>query len=258
MGRSLDSLATRSRPAIPLGYAPDEPGNLRWTTSAVAGSTGATAPTGQGGLDEQRHRRQHRKRGGNFGAAEAQRDGSRPSRSPFPMSIGESLLRETRMARGRGLRPRRGLPGRPVPPSGSGCSIAFGASSARPGSAERLRLAVYDIMAAREDLIRRGVEVSDLFHSTPARNPSLGPTRKVAPQHLRDIQGSDGNGWLLQEIKERLPGRLDWRRQKGLTDMDVETLRGAPARGGGAPRSLRGERSEAPLVGLLRRLHRRA
>ena len=69
-------------------------------------------------------------------------------------------------------------------------------------------MAVYDIDAAREDLISRGVEVSELFHSVPGEEPGPGPDpegRSYAT--FASFEDPDGNGWLLQEIKERLPGR---------------------------------------------------
>jgi catechol 2,3-dioxygenase-like lactoylglutathione lyase family enzyme len=93
-------------------------------------------------------------------------------------------------------------------PPGSGCSIAFGkgVTTADPGSSQRSELAVNDIDAAREDLISRGVEVSELFHldggQVPGRDPEDRPYMTLA-----SFSDPDGNGWLLQEIKERLPGR---------------------------------------------------
>jgi catechol 2,3-dioxygenase-like lactoylglutathione lyase family enzyme len=101
-------------------------------------------------------------------------------------------------------------------PPGSGCSIQFGTSitSQEPGSAQGLYLAVRDIEAAREELLAHGVEVSEVFHEgTPgARFQEAGRVSGPAPD--RGTYGSfatfsdpDGNGWLLQEITTRLPGR---------------------------------------------------
>ena len=93
-------------------------------------------------------------------------------------------------------------------PPGSGCSVAFGKGiiKAEPGSVERLEMAVYDIAAAREDLISRGVEVSELFHRDERARP--GPDPEGRSYHTyATFKDPDGNGWLLQEIKERLPGR---------------------------------------------------
>jgi catechol 2,3-dioxygenase-like lactoylglutathione lyase family enzyme len=95
-------------------------------------------------------------------------------------------------------------------PPGSGCSIHFGKGlgTMEPGSVERLELAVHDIEAAREDLISRGVEVSEVFHGAPGEEPTSGPDPDGRPYTtLASFEDPDGNGWLLQEIKERLPGR---------------------------------------------------
>lgn len=94
-------------------------------------------------------------------------------------------------------------------PPGSGCSIQFGTglTTAEPGSAERLEMAVYDIDAAREDLIGRGVEVSELFHrSDEGIAPGPDPQRSSYNTYA-SFNDPDGNGFLLQEITERLPGR---------------------------------------------------
>lgn len=102
-------------------------------------------------------------------------------------------------------------------PRGSACSIIFGegVTSAPPGSSEGLQLTVYDIDEARADLIARGVEVSELFHDTTGIFHHAGSEGRVsgpAPEHadygsFAAFSDPDGNGWLLQEIKTRLPGR---------------------------------------------------
>jgi catechol 2,3-dioxygenase-like lactoylglutathione lyase family enzyme len=102
-------------------------------------------------------------------------------------------------------------------PPGSGCSIIFGTgvTSAPPGSAEGLQLAVYDIGEARADLVGRGVDVSELFHDETGIFHHAGAKARVsgpAPEHrnygsFAAFSDPDGNGWLLQEIKQRLPGR---------------------------------------------------
>ena len=103
-------------------------------------------------------------------------------------------------------------------PPGSGCSVIFGKNIAvaAPGAARDLHLVVSDIVAAREALLRRGVEVSEPFHDTGgvfhhigpeglARGPN--PERKSYASYV-SFSDPDGNGWLLQEITERLTGRL--------------------------------------------------
>ena len=105
-------------------------------------------------------------------------------------------------------------------PPGSACSIIFGKgiTSARPGSIDRLVLAVSDIDAARDELRSHGVEVS-VFHDaggglgggfyagTEARAPGPDPQRRSYATYA-SFSDPDGNVWLLQEIKERLPGRV--------------------------------------------------
>jgi catechol 2,3-dioxygenase-like lactoylglutathione lyase family enzyme len=102
-------------------------------------------------------------------------------------------------------------------PPGSGCSIIFGegVTSAPPGSADGLQLSVYDIDEARADLVRRGIDVSEPFHDATGIFHHAGTEGRVsgpAPDHADygsfvSFSDPDGNGWLLQEIKKRLPGR---------------------------------------------------
>ena len=94
-------------------------------------------------------------------------------------------------------------------PTHSECSIAFGSglTKAPPGSAEHLEIVVSDIEAAREDLINRGVEVSDFFHFGPdGSGPGLDAERRTY-QSYATFSDPDGNSWLLQEVTTRLPGR---------------------------------------------------
>jgi catechol 2,3-dioxygenase-like lactoylglutathione lyase family enzyme len=105
-------------------------------------------------------------------------------------------------------------------PPGSPCSIIFGkgVTSAKPGSIDRLVLAVDDITAARDELVSHGVEVS-VFHDAggglgggfyaraEARAPGPDPQRRSYASYA-SFSDPDGNTWLLQEIKERLPGRV--------------------------------------------------
>ncbi len=108
-----------------------------------------------------------------------------------------------------------------VTPHNSGASIIFGkgADSPKPGSVHNLILAVDDIDAARNDLLARGVDVSEVFHFTAG---PFNTTVENPRAHGRDPEGRsyfsfasfedpDRNGWLLQEITMRLPGR-EWKR----------------------------------------------
>jgi catechol 2,3-dioxygenase-like lactoylglutathione lyase family enzyme len=102
-------------------------------------------------------------------------------------------------------------------PPGSACSIIFGegVTSAPPGSADGLQLTVYDIDEARAELIGRGVDVSETFHDVTGIFHHAGTEGRAngpAPEHADygsfvAFSDPDGNGWLLQEIKTRLPGR---------------------------------------------------
>ena len=104
-----------------------------------------------------------------------------------------------------------------VTPPGSACSFVFGKgiTKATPGSLQGLELAVEDIEAARAELIGRGVEVSEMFHfegdivhftGTHGRLPGPDPERR-SYLTWASFSDPDGNGWMLQEIKARLPGR---------------------------------------------------
>jgi catechol 2,3-dioxygenase-like lactoylglutathione lyase family enzyme len=109
-------------------------------------------------------------------------------------------------------------------PPGSGCSIIFGrnVTAAAPGSAQGLYLIVSDIKAARAELLRRGVQISEVFHDgagvyAGTDEPYLfGRLRASGPdpdhrsyRSFASFHDPDGNGWLLQEITTRLPGRVD-------------------------------------------------
>jgi catechol 2,3-dioxygenase-like lactoylglutathione lyase family enzyme len=97
-------------------------------------------------------------------------------------------------------------------PPGSLCSIQFGAgvTSAAPGSAQGLYLVVSDVDAARAALVNRGVEVSELFHRGPGADRLSGPDpQRQSYASFASFSDPDGNGWLLQEVTTRLPGRID-------------------------------------------------
>lgn len=96
-------------------------------------------------------------------------------------------------------------------PPGSPCSIHFGkgVTTAAPGSIKNLYLVVSDIEAARDELISRGVEISGAFHFAAPGGPRV-PGRAPDGRSygtFATFSDPDGNSWLLQEIKSRLPGR---------------------------------------------------
>jgi catechol 2,3-dioxygenase-like lactoylglutathione lyase family enzyme len=108
-------------------------------------------------------------------------------------------------------------------PPGSGCSVIFGknVTAAAPGAAQGLYLIVSDIEAARRDLLARGIEVSELFHNEGVYAGTdeaylFGRVRVGGPdaehrsyRSFASFRDPDGNGWLLQELTARLPGRID-------------------------------------------------
>jgi catechol 2,3-dioxygenase-like lactoylglutathione lyase family enzyme len=97
-------------------------------------------------------------------------------------------------------------------PPGSLCSIQFGMglTSAAPGSAKGTYLVVSDIEAARAELVGRGVEVSELFHRGGKEGRLSGPDpQRRSYASFASFSDPEGNGWLLQEVTARLPGRVD-------------------------------------------------
>lgn len=104
-----------------------------------------------------------------------------------------------------------------VTPPGSPCSVHFGThvTAVSPGSAQQLWLIVSDIQAARAELAARGVEVSEVFHfagwnrlEPKGRISGVAPGRQTYASFV-SFSDPDGNGWLLQEVTNRLPGRVD-------------------------------------------------
>ena len=96
-----------------------------------------------------------------------------------------------------------------TPPSSS-CSVQFGAklTSAAPGSATSY-LVVSDIVSAREKLLAAGVQVGEVFHFGE-KGLESGPDPNRGTYRSRAVfNDPDGNGWILQEITQRLPGRID-------------------------------------------------
>lgn len=102
-------------------------------------------------------------------------------------------------------------------PAGSGCSIIIGdqVTSAAPGSVQGLHLIVDDIVAARAELVGRGIDVGEVFHDAGGVFHHAGEKARISGPHPgRATYGSfaaftdpDGNSWVLQEVTERAPGR---------------------------------------------------
>ena len=153
-----------------------------------------------------------------------------------------------------------------VTPHNSEATIIFGkgVTSAKAGSAHSLVLAVDDIDAARDDLIARGVDVSEVFHyaggpfNNAVENPRVGGRDPQGRSYFSfaSFEDPDGNGWLLQEIQTRLPGR-EWKLTRARA-MDVATLAELLRETARAPRPLREDARQAPLVGLVHALPERA
>jgi catechol 2,3-dioxygenase-like lactoylglutathione lyase family enzyme len=121
-------------------------------------------------------------------------------------------------------------------PTGSGCSVIFGknVTAAAPGSAQGLYLIVSDIAAARNELLGHGVEMSEVFHDAagvyagPDEPYLFGRLRASGPdpeqrsyRTFASFHDPDGNGWLLQEITTRLPGRIDSAETKFASTSDL-------------------------------------
>jgi catechol 2,3-dioxygenase-like lactoylglutathione lyase family enzyme len=117
-------------------------------------------------------------------------------------------------------------------PPNSPASIIFGkgVTLTKPGSADCLTLAVDNIEAARDDLIARGVKVSEVFHfaggpfNNAVENPRVAGRDPQGRSYwsFASFEDPDGNGWLLQEIQTRLPGR-EWKLARS-PSTDVATL----------------------------------
>jgi catechol 2,3-dioxygenase-like lactoylglutathione lyase family enzyme len=128
-------------------------------------------------------------------------------------------------------------------PPGSGSSIQFGVNltSAAPGSAQAMLLAVSDIEAARKELVARGVDASEVFHcetGTACRFPGVGVrVNGTQPERLSyssfvSFSDPDGNGWLLQEVTRRLAGRQAGDTRYGSArDLAEAMIRAAKAHG---------------------------
>jgi catechol 2,3-dioxygenase-like lactoylglutathione lyase family enzyme len=138
-------------------------------------------------------------------------------------------------------------------PPGSHCSVLFGngVTTEKPGSVQGLHLIVSDVETARTELIDRGVSVSTIFHDVGGVFHHAGEEGRVhGPHPARTSYGSfaafndpDGNGWVFQEVTERLPGRVhNGTAFSSTTDLASALRRAAAAHG--AHEAVTGEHDE--------------
>ena len=145
-------------------------------------------------------------------------------------------------------------------PPGSASSVIFGknVTAAMPGSVQGLYLIVSDIVAARDELFGRGVEISEVFHDAAGvyagpdepylfgrrRVSGLDPERR-SYRSFASFNDPDGNGWLLQEVTTRLPGRIDSAETTFASESDLAgALRRAEAAHGEHEKRSGGKRDE--------------
>jgi catechol 2,3-dioxygenase-like lactoylglutathione lyase family enzyme len=124
--------------------------------------------------------------------------------------------------------PAPGVRGVQFTPPGSQASIQFGenTNSMTPGSLQGLFLVVDDIVVAREDLIARGVEVGELWHLELGKGPVPGPDPQRGSYTSRaTFADPDGNTWVLQEVTERLPGRVEVTDSAAQAELLLETAK---------------------------------
>ena len=136
-------------------------------------------------------------------------------------------------------------------PPGSPCSIIFGTNvtPAAPGSARGLYLIVSDIEAVRDELVRRGVDVGEVFHYADGPAPFGGKIRGAAPDHqsygsYATFSDPDGNGWVLQEVTTRFPGRVAGDTAYASAADLAQALRRAEAAHGQHEKRMGGQRDE--------------
>ena len=136
-------------------------------------------------------------------------------------------------------------------PPGSPASIQFGSGSTTMTEPHQgLLLVVDDIEAARDDLVSRGVDVGEIWHLEPGKGPVAGRDPERRSYFTRAVFADpDGNQWQLQEVAERLPGRVERTDPAPLAELLAETALHHGA--------FEADRRAARLVGLVRRLPRR-
>ena len=142
-----------------------------------------------------------------------------------------------------------------VTPPGSPTSVIFGTNvtDGQPGSTRDLMLVVGDIDAARTELLAAGVDVSEVFHDRGGVFHHAGTAGRVAGKapesgsygSFLSFDDPDGNGWIVQEITRRLPGRVDGDvRYSSAGDLEAALVRAAAAHGKHETTDLGGEYDE--------------
>jgi catechol 2,3-dioxygenase-like lactoylglutathione lyase family enzyme len=93
-------------------------------------------------------------------------------------------------------------------PPGSACSISIGVgiTDAAPGSYQGTHLIVFDIEAARAELVERGVDVSEIRHMGPSGWETGPDPERRDYGSFADFSDPDGNTWVLQEVRRSEPG----------------------------------------------------
>jgi len=123
--------------------------------------------------------------------------------------------------------PAPGVRGVQFTPPGSPASIQFGSGSTTMKEPHQgLLLVVDDITAAREDLISRGADVGEIFHLEPGKGPAAGLDPERRSYFSRAVMtDSEGNQWQLQEVTDRLPGRVERTDPAPLAELLLETAK---------------------------------
>ena len=109
-------------------------------------------------------------------------------------------------------------------PTGSPASIQFAPASAAP--LQRLLLIVEDIEAAHAELVDRGIDVGPIWHAAPGQAPEPGrdPEGRSYVSHAA-FTDPDGNQWVMQEVNERIPGRVDATDSAPVAELLLETAK---------------------------------
>jgi catechol 2,3-dioxygenase-like lactoylglutathione lyase family enzyme len=121
--------------------------------------------------------------------------------------------------------PAPGMRGVQFTPPGSPASIQFGkGTTTMKEPHQALLLVVDDITAARDDLISRGADVGEIFHIEPGKGPAAGLDPERRSYFSRAVlTDPDGNQWQLQEVTDRLPGRVERTDPAPLAELLAET-----------------------------------